>query len=147
MLMVLALIDLVMIANLLIMGGYETFVSRLNFEGHPDQPEWLSHVNAGLLKVKFVTALIGTSIHLLQTFIEADRLTDRRMMWQVIIHLTFVISAFMLAWTPTASPAPPLRSCERRKRKRTKAETRTRPELGALRSTANRICAGVGWSS
>ena len=103
MLGVLGLIDVVMIANLLIMvivGGYETFVSRLNLEGHPDQPEWLSHVNAGVLKVKLATALIGiSSIHLLKTFIEADRLSDRQMLWQVIIHLTFVVSAFMLAWT------------------------------------------------
>lgn len=103
MLTVLGLIDVVMIANLLIMvivGGYETFVSRLNLEGHPDQPEWLSHVNAGVLKVKLATALIGiSSIHLLKTFIEAERLTDRIIMWQIAIHLTFVASAFMLAWT------------------------------------------------
>ena len=109
MLMVLGLIDVVMIANLLIMvivGGYETFVSRLNLQGHPDQPEWLSHVNAGVLKVKLATALIGiSSIHLLQTFIEAERLTDRKMMWQVIIHLTFVLSAFMLAWTDKVASA------------------------------------------
>ena len=73
MLTVLGLIDVVMIANLLIMvivGGYETFVSRLRLEGHPDEPEWLSHVNAGVLKVKLATALIGiSSIHLLKTFI------------------------------------------------------------------------------
>ena len=103
MLTVLGLIDVVMIANLLIMvivGGYETFVSRLNLEGHPDQPEWLSHVNAGVLKVKLATALIGiSSIHLLKTFIEAERIGGTVIMWQVIIHLTFVISAFMLAWT------------------------------------------------
>jgi uncharacterized protein (TIGR00645 family) len=81
-------------------GGYETFVSRLNLEGHPDQPEWLSHVNAGVLKVKLATALIGiSSIHLLKTFIEAERIGSTVIMWQVIIHLTFVVSAFMLAWT------------------------------------------------
>ncbi|HVF70401.1 MAG TPA: TIGR00645 family protein [Chthoniobacterales bacterium] len=120
MLMVLGLIDVVMIANLLIMvivGGYETFVSRLNLQGHPDQPEWLSHVNAGVLKVKLATALIGiSSIHLLQTFIEADRLTDRRMMWQVIIHMTFVVSAFMLAWTDrvASKSAVALRETEER---------------------------------
>ena len=72
-LVVLGLIDVVMISNLLIMvivGGYETFVSRLNLEGHPDQPEWLSHVNASVLKVKLATAIIGiSSIHLLKTFI------------------------------------------------------------------------------
>ena len=103
MLTVLGLIDVVMIANLLIMvivGGYETFVSRLNLEGHPDQPEWLSHVNAGVLKVKLATALIGiSSIHLLKTFIEADRLSTKVIVMQIVIHLTFVISAFMLAWT------------------------------------------------
>ncbi len=103
MLLVLGLIDVVMIANLLIMviiGGYETFVSRLNLEGHPDQPEWLSHVNAGVLKVKLATALIGiSSIHLLKTFIEVPT-KDREhiVLWQVIIHVTFVISAVFLAW-------------------------------------------------
>jgi uncharacterized protein (TIGR00645 family) len=102
MLIVLGLIDVVMIANLLIMvivGGYETFVSRLRLEGHPDQPEWLSHVNAGILKVKLATALIGiSSIHLLKTFINAGNLETNMMLWQVIIHLTFVFSAIALAW-------------------------------------------------
>ena len=102
MLVVLGLIDVVMIANLLIMvivGGYETFVSRLNLKGHPDQPEWLSHVNAGILKVKLATALIGiSSIHLLKTFITADSLQTKTMLWQVIIHVTFVASAIALAW-------------------------------------------------
>ena len=101
MLSVLGLIDVVMIANLLIMvivGGYETFVSRLNLEGHPDQPEWLSHVNAGILKVKLATALIGiSSIHLLKTFINADKLSDRMMLWQVVIHVAFLLSALALA--------------------------------------------------
>ena len=101
MLMVLSLIDVVMIANLLIMvivGGYETFVSRLNLQGHPDQPEWLSHVNAGILKVKLATALIGiSSIHLLKTFINADSLQPQTMLWQVIIHALFLLSAVALA--------------------------------------------------
>jgi uncharacterized protein (TIGR00645 family) len=103
MLMVLGLIDVVMIANLLIMviiGGYETFVSRLNLEGHPDQPEWLSHVNAGVLKVKLATALIGiSSIHLLKTFIDVPPKDEEHVvLWQVIIHVTFVLSAVFLAW-------------------------------------------------
>jgi len=102
MLVVLGLIDVVMIANLLVMvivGGYETFVSRLHLENHPDQPEWLSHVNAGVLKVKLAMALIGiSSIHLLKSFINAEKLTDKVMMWQVIIHMTFVISALLLAY-------------------------------------------------
>lgn len=102
MLTVLGLIDVVMIANLLIMvivGGYETFVSRLNLEGHPDQPEWLSHVNAGVLKVKLAMALIGiSSIHLLKTFINANEMTEKALLWQVVIQLTFVVSALVLAW-------------------------------------------------
>ena len=109
MLTVLGLIDVVMIANLLIMvivGGYETFVSRLNLEGHPDQPEWLSHVNAGVLKVKLATALIGiSSIHLLKTFIEVGSkpVPDNAVMWQLLLHLTFVLSALLLALTDRVS--------------------------------------------
>ncbi len=102
MLIVLGLIDVVMIANLLIMviiGGYETFVSRLRLDGHPDQPEWLSHVNAGVLKVKLATALIGiSSIHLLKTFIGLKDHSHHEVLWQVVIHFVFVISALILAW-------------------------------------------------
>jgi uncharacterized protein (TIGR00645 family) len=103
MLIVLGLIDVVMIANLLIMviiGGYETFVSRLDLEGHPDQPEWLSHVNAGVLKVKLAIALISiSSIHLLRTFINAPQMEDRVVIIQVAIHVSFLISAIAIAWT------------------------------------------------
>ncbi len=108
MLIVLGLIDVVMISNLLIMvivGGYETFVSRMELEKHPDQPEWLSHVNASVLKVKLAMAIIGiSSIHLLRTFIEAGALgtptatlTETGVMWQVIIHGLFVLSAIGIA--------------------------------------------------
>ncbi len=122
MLIVLGLIDVVMISNLLVMvivGGYETFVSRLNLEGHPDQPEWLSHVNASVLKVKLAMAIIGiSSIHLLKSFIEAGQLglplctnellaartlctraTAEGVMWQTIIHIVFILSAIGIAWT------------------------------------------------
>jgi uncharacterized protein (TIGR00645 family) len=110
MLIVLGLIDVVMISNLLVMvivGGYETFVSRLNLQGHPDQPEWLSHVNASVLKVKLAMAIIGiSSIHLLKTFIEAGsigldgaRATATGVMWQTIIHMVFILSAIGIAWT------------------------------------------------
>jgi uncharacterized protein (TIGR00645 family) len=102
MLIVLGLIDVVMISNLLIMvivGGYETFVSRLNLEGHPDEPDWLSHVNANLLKVKLATAIIGiSSIHLLKTFINAQNLDEKTMLWQTLIHMTFVVSAVAIAY-------------------------------------------------
>lgn len=103
MLVVLALIDVVMISNLLIMvivGGFETFVSRLNLEGHPDQPEWLSHVNASVLKVKLATAIIGiSSIHLLKTFINAANYEDKVLLWQTVIHITFLLSALAIAAT------------------------------------------------
>jgi uncharacterized protein (TIGR00645 family) len=102
MLTVLGLIDVVMISNLLVMvivGGYETFVSRLRLEGHPDQPEWLSHVNATVLKVKLAMAIIGiSSIHLLATFIKARSMDGETIMWQILLHLTFVVSAVALAY-------------------------------------------------
>jgi len=106
MLTVLGLVDVVMIANLLIMviiGGYETFVSRIKVDNHPDQPEWLSHVNANVLKVKLAMAIVGiSSIHLLKTFIEYGTentgLTSTEVMWQTIIHITFVLSAIGLAY-------------------------------------------------
>lgn len=103
MLSVLGLIDVVMIANLLIMvivGGYETFVSRLNVEHHPDQPEWLDHVNASVLKVKLSMAIISiSSIHLLQTFINASKLSETTMQWQLLLHLGFLASAIGIAYT------------------------------------------------
>jgi uncharacterized protein (TIGR00645 family) len=101
MLTVLGLIDVVMISNLLIMviiGGYETFISRMRLEGHPDEPEWLSHVNANVLKVKLATAIIGiSSIHLLKTFINASNLDEQTMHWQVVIHIAFLFSALVIA--------------------------------------------------
>jgi uncharacterized protein (TIGR00645 family) len=121
MLIVLALIDVVMISNLLVMvivGGYETFISRMGLQGHPDQPEWLSHVNASVLKVKLAMAIIGiSSIHLLKTFIEAGQLgvyplcgevaagvrclmySAEGVKWQVIIHGLFILSAIGIAYT------------------------------------------------
>ncbi|MEY3122923.1 MAG: hypothetical protein RI993_1748 [Pseudomonadota bacterium] len=102
MLVVLGLIDVVMISNLLIMviiGGYETFVSRMNLEGHPDQPEWLSHVNASVLKVKLATAIIGiSSIHLLKTFINASAYDEKTLLAQTGIHMTFLFSAIAIAY-------------------------------------------------
>ena len=111
MLMVLGLVDVVMVANLLIMvtiGGYETFVSKLAVSGHRDQPEWLSHVNANILKVKLAMAIVGiSSVHLLKSFVEAksyftDPALDGKaadiLMWQTIIHVAFILSAMALAW-------------------------------------------------
>ena len=121
MLIVLGLIDVVMISNLLIMvivGGYETFVSRMELNHHPDQPEWLSHVNASVLKIKLAMAIIGiSSIHLLRTFIEAGQLgrpnaalTESGIMWQAIIHALFILSAMGIAfvdWLSQQTAAAP----------------------------------------
>jgi len=117
MLIVLALIDVVMISNLLVMvivGGYETFVSRLDLKGHPDQPEWLDQVNASVLKIKLAMAIIGiSSIHLLKTFIEAGnigrqgaKLTEAAVMWQTIIHVIFILSAIGIAYVDRLSHPP-----------------------------------------
>jgi uncharacterized protein (TIGR00645 family) len=121
MLIVLGLIDVVMISNLLVMvivGGYETFVSRLKLEGHPDQPEWLDHVNASVLKIKLAMAIIGiSSIHLLKTFIEAGNLgtqsakfTETGVMWQTIIHIVFILSAVGIAYVDSLGRDAPSKS-------------------------------------
>jgi uncharacterized protein (TIGR00645 family) len=117
MLVVLGLIDVVMISNLLVMvivGGYETFVSRLRLENHPDQPEWLSHVNASVLKIKLAMAIIGiSSIHLLRTFIEAGNVgspeatyTVTGIVLQTSIHTVFILSALGIAWIDRISQPP-----------------------------------------
>ncbi|WP_406853831.1 TIGR00645 family protein [Alsobacter sp. KACC 23698] len=124
MLIVLGLIDVVMISNLLVMvivGGYETFVSRLGLSGHPDQPEWLSHVNASVLKIKLAMAIIGiSSIHLLRTFIEAGNLgsskaayTQEGILWQTIIHCVFILSAIGIAYVDKLSTASSAASAAR----------------------------------
>ena len=111
MLLVLGLIDVVMISNLLIMvivGGYETFVSRMDLENHPDQPEWLSHVNASVLKVKLATAIIGiSSIHLLKTFINAEQYSEKTLIAQTTIHVVFLLSAMAIAMTDKLMSPPP----------------------------------------
>ncbi len=110
MLAVLSLIDVVMISNLLIMviiGGYETFVSKLGLENHPDEPEWLDHVNAGVLKVKLSMALISiSSIHLLKTFIDAGQRDTHIVMAQILIHLSFLLSAGVMAWVDRTMSRP-----------------------------------------
>jgi uncharacterized protein (TIGR00645 family) len=102
-LIVLSLIDVVMIANLLVMviiGGYEIFVSRLHIDDHPDQPEWLDHVDAGVLKIKLGMALVSiSSIHLLRSFIDAKNMTEHTLMWEVIIHCVLVLSVIFIALT------------------------------------------------
>lgn len=103
MLGILTLVDITMVANLLIMviiGGYSTFVSRLDIDRHEDKPEWLQKIDAGSLKVKLAGSLVGVSgIHLLQTFINIKNHESEHVMWQVIIHVVFLFSALMLAYT------------------------------------------------
>lgn len=110
MLQALNLIDVVMIANLLIMvivGGYETFVSRMKMQHHVDHPEWLDEVNAGTMKIKLALALITiSSIHLLSTFIDPSQYTNEGIMWQVIIHITLVLSALAIAYTDKLMSKP-----------------------------------------
>ncbi|WMD09507.1 IS21-like element helper ATPase IstB [Streptomyces sp. FXY-T5] len=102
MLAVLKLVDVVMIANLLIMvivGGYETFVSRIGLQGHRDQPEWLSHVNSNVLKVKLATAIVGiSSVHLLQMFVDVHHTSHHALLWGTVIHMAFIASAAILAY-------------------------------------------------
>ncbi|MEU6801910.1 IS21-like element helper ATPase IstB [Streptomyces neyagawaensis] len=102
MLAVLKLVDVVMIANLLIMtivGGYETFVSRIGLQGHRDQPEWLSHVNSNVLKVKLATAIVGiSSVHLLQMFVDVHHTSRHALLWGTVIHMAFIVSAVLLAY-------------------------------------------------
>ncbi|MBP8851059.1 MAG: TIGR00645 family protein [Breznakibacter sp.] len=103
MLGVLTLVDITMVVNLLVMvviGGYSTFVSRIDLTGHEDKPEWLQKVDAGSLKVKLATSLVGVSgVHLLQTFINMQNQNLDQVKWQVIIHVVFLLSAILLAFT------------------------------------------------
>ncbi|WP_449283517.1 TIGR00645 family protein [Leucobacter sp.] len=160
MLSVLALIDIVMIANLLIMviiGGYETFVSKIRVEGHHDEPDWLSHVNANLLKVKLAISIISiSSIHLLKTFIEVGRMDDGRVldandrviyssegvMWEVGIHLAFIVSALALAWIDKMSHHHPTTKREEVTAGSIEAEL-TEPEPEPVRSAAPATGAGT----
>ena len=156
MLSVLALIDIVMIANLLIMviiGGYETFVSKINVKGHHDEPEWLSHVNTNLLKVKLAVSIISiSSIHLLKTFIEVGRMdgglvteadgtviySSQGVMWEVVIHLAFIVSALALAlidrMSHTHAPKKESRGAKRRQSTEPLMVTEAREYAGELQN-------------
>ncbi|MEK6624119.1 MAG: TIGR00645 family protein [Bdellovibrionota bacterium] len=103
MLGILTLVDISMVLNLLVMviiGGYATFVSRLNLEHHEDRPDWLRKVDAGTLKVKLAGALVGISaIHLLKSFINIENKNYEQVKWQIVIHVVFLFSTLMLAYT------------------------------------------------
>lgn len=103
MLGVLGLIDVTMVANLLtmvIIGGYATFVSKLDLETHPDRPEWLTHVDPGTIKIKLAASLVGiSSIHLLKSFVDIANENPEHVKWKIFIHMTFLGSAILLAYT------------------------------------------------
>jgi len=103
MLGILGLIDVTMVANLLtmvIIGGYATFVSKLDLEDHADRPDWLTHIDPGTIKIKLAASLIGiSSIHLLKSFVDIENENTEHIKWKIFIHLTFLGSAILLAWT------------------------------------------------
>lgn len=98
---VLSLIDLSLAGNLLlivIFSGYENFVSKMDIGNHKDKPEWQGTVDFSTLKLKLVASIVAISgIHLLKVFMEIDKMTERQILWMVIIHLVFVISGVLLA--------------------------------------------------
>lgn len=98
---ILSLVDVTMVANLVamvIIGGYATFVSKLNLFNHIDKPDWLDHIDPGTIKIKLASSLIGiSSIHLLRSFIDIEKINVEQLRWQVIIHIAFVISTVLLA--------------------------------------------------
>ena len=113
MLGILSLVDITLVENLLtvvVIGGYATFVSKLDLEGHPDKPDWLSAVDPASLKVKLATALIGvSSIHLLKVFVNVSQVPPEEIKWRILIHLSFLGTAIFLAWTDRImqKPVPP----------------------------------------
>ncbi|NNU82168.1 TIGR00645 family protein [Halovulum dunhuangense] len=98
---VLALIDLSLAANLLmivIFSGYENFVSRMDLEGHVDRPDWQGDVDFSALKLKLVASIVAISgIHLLKVFMDVGKYETEQIRWMVIIHLVFVVSGVLLA--------------------------------------------------
>lgn len=98
---VLSLIDLTLAGNLLLIvmvAGYENFVSRMDLEEHKDNPDWKSSVDFSALKLKLVASIVAISgIHLLKIFMEAAETPERTIYWMVVIHLVFVVSGVLLA--------------------------------------------------
>ncbi len=97
---VLAMIDIVLVGSLIVMvmfSGYENFVSRIDVETSGDTPAWLSKLDAGTLKLKVAVSIVAiSSIHLLRIFMNAHQIDNDKIMWYVILHLTFVVSAVLL---------------------------------------------------
>ncbi|OTA16840.1 TIGR00645 family protein [Xenorhabdus vietnamensis] len=98
----LTLIDMAMVGGLVVMvmfSGYENFVSRLDIDAHKEKLSWLGTMDASSLKSKVAASIVAiSSIHLLRIFMEAKEVPDNKLMWYVIIHLTFVLSAFIMGY-------------------------------------------------
>lgn len=96
----LALVDLALVASLIVMvmfSGYENFVSKIDMAGEGEKLSWLGKMDAGTLKLKVATSIVAiSSIHLLRAFMDAQKIANDKLMWYVIIHLTFVLSAVLL---------------------------------------------------
>lgn len=97
------LVDLAMVGNLVLIvmfSGYENFVSRLDITDHDDYPKWIGHVTFSDLKMKLMASIVAmSSIHLLTVFIMLDKVSEKEIFWSVVMTLTFVVSAVLLAWT------------------------------------------------
>jgi uncharacterized protein (TIGR00645 family) len=100
---ILSLIDLSLTASLIIIvifSGYENFVSRINSNDHPDWPEWMAKIDFTGLKLKLLSSIVAISaIQLLRAFMDVSKTSDRDLMWLVIIHVVFVLSGLVLAWS------------------------------------------------
>lgn len=98
---ILSLIDLSLAGNLLpivIFSGYENFVSKMHVGEHEDKPSWLGKVDFGGLKLKLVASIVAISaIQLLKTFMDISHVTEEQAFWQVVVHITFVVSGVLLA--------------------------------------------------
>lgn len=96
----LGLVDLTLVASLVVMvmlSGYENFVSRIDLGDHEEKLSWLGKLDSGSLKVKVAASIVAiSSIHLLKSFMDADKVGNDKLFWLVIIHLTFVISAVLM---------------------------------------------------
>lgn len=104
-LIVLSLVDLSMVGGLLIMvmmSGYENFVSRLDVDEGEEKLGWLGTMDSSSLKAKIAASIVAiSSIHLLKMFMEVRNIDNDKLMWYVIIHLTFVVSAFLMGYLDT----------------------------------------------
>ena len=99
---ILALVDLSLVGSLLVMvmfSGYENFVSEMNIKEGSEKLGWLGKLDAGTLKLKVAVSIVAiSSIHLLRIFVNVEKIPDEKLYWYTVIHLTFVLSAFIVAY-------------------------------------------------